>query len=186
MSRRGRDANMPTHQLREVHRLTHVLVGEGHLGGEAVPEGGVAVHIIHGDKGTGRFMMRGCSWNNTVRSKQVACASLVRPVGAVMILPESTIDVPIVRLQKLHGPLSERVKKKRLLGIPRGVCHVASSIRNSTQEFSFVICHLSHFSLVANLPLCLCRGMADGAKRKRRPSELHENLLHRHMVQRSL
>ena len=49
MSRRGRDANMPTHQLREVHRLTHVLVGEGHLGGEAVPEGGVAVHI-HGSR----------------------------------------------------------------------------------------------------------------------------------------
>ena len=69
MSRRGRDANMPTHQLREVHRLTHVLVGEGHLGGEAVPEGGVAVHIIHGDKGTGRFM-RGCSLNNTVRWAQ--------------------------------------------------------------------------------------------------------------------
>ena len=51
---------MPTHQLREVHR--HILVGEGHirldLGGEAVPEGGVAVHIhIHGSpKGTGRLL----------------------------------------------------------------------------------------------------------------------------------
>ena len=46
---------MPTHQLREVHRL-HVLVGEGHLGldlgGEVVPEGGVAVPDHGSPEGT--------------------------------------------------------------------------------------------------------------------------------------
>ena len=53
---------MPTHQLWEVHRL-HVLVGEGHirldLGGEAVPEGGVAVHLHGFAKGNRPFLLCG-------------------------------------------------------------------------------------------------------------------------------
>ena len=55
-----------------------------------------------------------------------------------MILPESTIDVPIVRLQKLHGPLSDASKRNDFSEF-----HVASATWRLQSEIPHKSSHLS-------------------------------------------